>query len=100
MLAREAFIVERSKFRPRCHSGRKPSCISMFSVLLQRTSWGEHVAVQQDYDVPALRLAQELLPCRPTDSLTFLKLSFFVTETVCWAPQGRQSRACVGERAL
>lgn len=100
MFALEAFIVERAKSHPHCHSGRKPSCISSAAENFLRRTRGCGIHMQQDYDVLALRLTQTLVPCSPHCLFSISKALIFVTETVCCAPQGRQSRACVGQRAL
>lgn len=97
MLAAGAFVVERTEFSPRCHSGRGALMrIRMFSVLLRRTSWGEHTAedMQQDFWIPALRLTQVLQSCTDASPL------IFVTESMCCAHRGRQSQACAGEQGL
>lgn len=73
MFALEAFIVERAKFRPHCHPGKKPSCMSW--ELPEENTW------LWDTCDRIMRFQPSGWPKRwchaaPLPPLAFLKLSF------------------------
>lgn len=76
MFTLEAFIVNRAKFCPHCHSGRKPSRMGSAAENFLRRTRGCGIHMQRDYHVAALGPTPALVPCRPAGSLAFLRRSF------------------------